>query len=465
MSHEKPNVLLIMTDQQRWDCVGANGNLVIRTPHLDALARDGVTFTNSFTNAAACVPSRACLMTGQYVHVHGVTATSGPLWVRPETPTLPGCFSADGYAAVGVGKMHFKPWDALSGFDRRVIVDGKYNMSQGGDEYRQALKSLGLSHKTIGHHTPGFGKAFKSMPTTELPPEYYIDAYIGRRGVETLEGLIKEGRPFFLTVSFCGPHDPYDPPPPYSTMYDRALMPMGRYREGELDCLPEAIRREVTDMGIEHLNLTTVPEARKREVAAHYYGNISLIDDWVGALLGTLKRRSLYDDTVILFTSDHGEYLGDHNLYYKAYFPCDSDCKVPLILKAPGVTGGVRNDSLVGNVDVMPTLLELAGVDAAPSWQGLSLVRTARDGTDAGRDCIVTYSECGPCCRVRTREWAYVFRDGDGYDQLYDLLDDPHELNNLAREPACASVADQLRRRLILWFSENPAPCDVTRGE
>ena len=112
MPPSSPNVLFIMTDQQRWDSVGANGNALIRTPHLDGIARDGVTFSNSFTNAIACVPSRACIMSGQYAHAHGVINTSGQqgVWLRPGTPTMPGCFAASGYAAVGVGKMHFKPW-------------------------------------------------------------------------------------------------------------------------------------------------------------------------------------------------------------------------------------------------------------------------------------------------------------------------------------------------------------------
>lgn len=426
----KPNVLFIMTDQQRWDCVGANRNPIIRTPNLDALAADGVNFSNSFTNAIACVPSRAGLMSGQYVHTHGVRDTGGTRWLHPETPTLPGCFSAQGYHTVGVGKMHFKPWYVLGGFDRRVICDGQYDPSQGEDEYRVVLREKGLLDKGIGHHTPHFGKEYKSIPTTELPPEYYMDNYIGRRGVQTLNKIAISHQPFFLAVSFVGPHDPYDPPPPYCQMYDHAQMPTGYAREGELDILPEHVLKGVTDMGKEHLNLTAVPEAKKREITAHYYGNITLIDDWVGKLMDTLKQRGLYDDTIIVFTSDHGEYLGDHNLYYKGYFPCDSDCKVPLILKAPGLPTGLC-DALTGNVDVMPTLLDCAGLATPDTVQGRSLLPVIRNEA-AGDEAIATYSERGPARRLRTREWAWVSRDGEGHEQLYYLPDDPHELNNLA---------------------------------
>lgn len=447
----QPNILFILTDQQRWDCVGANGNDVIRTPNLDALAHDGTNFSNSFVNAMACVPSRACIMSGQHVPVHGVRKTGAggekDQWLRPETPTLPGTFSANGYHSIGVGKMHFSPWYTLSGFDRRVIVESKYNVVKP-DEYRVVLRELGLADKTIGHHTPGFGAEYKSMPTTELPAEYHIDNYIGRRGVETLREVTAMNKPFLLAVSFCGPHDPYDPPPPYDTMYRHEDMPLGHWREGELDCLSNDELHRVKDMGMEHLDLTAVPEAKKREIAAHYYGNVSLIDHWVGQLVDELKSHGLYEETIIVFTSDHGEYLGDHNVYFKGYFPCDSDTRVPLILKAPAIDPGTTCEALTGNVNLMPTLLELADLPVPRSVQGRSLLPALR-GDDFGDEAVLTFSERGPAWRLRTREWAYVFREGEGIDQLYNLDDDPHELRNLASDPAWADVRYTMQRLLI----------------
>jgi len=458
MATNRSNVLLIMTDQQRWDAVGANGNDRIRTPHLDSLARDGVSFRHSYTCAMACVPSRACIMSGQYVHAHGVTSTNPDLqhWLRPETPTLPGCFTAAGYNTVGVGKMHFSPWNALSGFQRIACFDV---WPEREDEYSRVLRQAGLTDKTIGHHTPGFGKAFKSMPSLELPVEYHVDGYTGWRGVENLEKLLKKPEPFFLKVSFPGPHDPYDPPRPYDTMYDQAEMPIGPYCDGELDCLPPHVLRDAVDMGIEHLNLTTVPEAKKREVKAYYYSKISLIDDWIGKLLDTLKAHGEYENTVLLFTSDHGDYLGDHNLYYKAYFPCESDCRIPFILKAPGVPAGATPEELVGNVDIMPTLLDAAGLAIPPTCQGMSVLPLASGKVDRVHECIVTFSETGPAYRLRTPEWAYVFREGNGHDQLYHLPDDPDELDNLTMNPRYANMAEQLRRMLLAWFMAHPAPC------
>ena len=445
---DKPNVLFIMTDQQRWDCLGVNGNPLIRTPHLDGLAKDGVNFTHHFTNAVACVPSRACLLSGQHVSVHGADVTSGGKWLAPETPTLPGCFTDAGYRTVGIGKVHATPWDDPCGFERRVPVDGIYEE----EEHARMLKKKGLWGRHVGHHTPGFGKAYKSMPCP-LPLDDHVDGFIGKRGREALASLLERPEPFFLYVSFVGPHEPLDPPHPYDEMYDPAQMPTGHRREGELDVLPARVLREVTDMGIEHLDLTAVPEAKKREMAAHYYGKCTLIDDQVGRLLDLLWKSGRYDNTIVLFTTDHGEYLGDHNLYYKGYFPCDSDCRIPLIIKAPGLARGITSDRISGNIDVMPTLLELAGLPAPGTCQGIPLAgRDAVAGPHDG-DYAVTYSERGPAHRLRTHDWAYVHRSCGEHDQLYNVVEDPHELNNLADDAASGEQKHRLHRQLLHWLA------------
>jgi len=200
-------------------------------------------------------------------------------------------------------------------------------------------------------------------------------------------------------------------------------------------------------MGQEHMDLTAVPEAKQREIAAHYYGNIALIDDWVGKLIDELKANGLYEDTIIAFTSDHGDYLGDHDLYYRGYFPCDSDCKVPLVLKTPQTTDGTTCDALTGNVDVMPTLLDAAGLSTPDTVQGRSLLPIL-DGTREGDSGVVTYSETGPAWRLRTRDWAYVSRDGEAHNQLYCLPDDPHELNNLANDPSYKDKREEMHEQI-----------------
>lgn len=458
----KPNVIFIMTDQQRRDCLGVNGNAILKTPNLDSIADDGVNFTGSFTSAIACVPSRACIMSGQYPHVNGVQTTAGGNWLRPETPTLPGAFSAQGYRSVGVGKMHFSPWTNLSGFDERVIIESKYMEED--DEYRLYLKEKGIFHKRIGHHSPDFGKEYKCIPTTELSPDDHIDGYIGRKGVSKLNELLDAGKPFFINVSFCGPHDPFDPPAEYAKLYPPEKMQTGKFREGELDVLPPEMLRRITSMGKEKLDLTKIPEAKKREIISFYYANITFIDEWVGKIVDLLKARGEYENTVIAFTSDHGEYLTDHNILFKSYFPCDSDCAVPLFIKPHSSCGKWMNrcDRLVDNASIMPTLLDIAGLEIPASCQGKSLksLIIGSDDSPGYDDFVVTYAEGCPAWRVRTRTHAFVYRHEENSCQLYDLRNDPHELHNLIQlEPEkSASAAAEMRSLLLEWFSKNGSP-------
>ncbi|OGV50097.1 MAG: hypothetical protein A2X49_08795 [Lentisphaerae bacterium GWF2_52_8] len=462
MNSKKPNVLFLMTDQQRWDCLGCNGNEILKTPNLDSIANDGVNFTKSFTAAIACVPSRACIMSGQYSHVNGVQTTSGGNWLKPETPTLPGVFSLNGYHSAGVGKMHFSPWTNLSGFDERVIIESKYMEED--DEYRLYLKEKGAFHKRIGHHTQNFGKEYKSIPSTELHPDDHIDGYIGKKGVEKLAELLGKEKPFFLMLSFCGPHDPFDPPAEFAKLYSPGKMQMGPFRDGELDILPPECLRMITCMGKEKLDLTKIPDAKKREIIAHYYANITLIDEWVGKVINLLKESGEYDNTVIVFSSDHGEYLTDHNILFKGSFPCDSDCAVPFFVKPHNAAGKcpARCDRLVDNTSIMPTLLDLAGLKVPESCQGKSLKSAilGKEPEQEEEDFIVTYSEAGPAWRLRTRTHAFVYRHEKSRSQLYRLDKDPHELQNLIQfEPEkSAPLAARMREMLLEWFAKNGTP-------
>lgn len=439
----RPNILFITTDQQRWDCVGANGNSLLRTPNLDRLAARGVSFSQSFCAATACMPSRACLMTGTMPQVHGVTDTSGRHWLPPEMPTLPGLLSQNGYTTMAVGKMHFMLWDAMCGFDRRVIIESKYATCQ--DEYRNYLAGKGVAGQTIGHHTPGFGKANKAIPCP-LPEEEHIDGFIGRRGVETVRELASGRKPFFLWLSFCGPHDPNDPPEPYASLYDPKAMPLPRRVPDELDRLPPAVRQKATAFGREKMDLWGIPDSEIQRIRALYYGNVTMIDVWIGRVLEALAQAGLEENTLVIFTSDHGDYMGDHDLLWKAWLPSDADMKVPLILRWLGHVKPGNCQMLVSGVDVPATLLSIAGIRAPDTCVGRDLVAMI-DGRVPARDHLVLFAEPDKW-RYRSAKWAYTRWPGQPFDTLYDLEDDPWELNNLCSSGQTPAMALELNDEL-----------------
>ncbi|MBI4026321.1 MAG: sulfatase-like hydrolase/transferase [Verrucomicrobia bacterium] len=447
-----PNILLITTDQQRWDAVGANDNPSILTPNLDRLAAEGVRFVHSYCAAAACQPSRACILTGVYPTIHGVMQSGAGRWVPSSLPTLPGLLSAHGYRTVGIGKMHFVPWDALCGFQRRVIIEGKY--AEEPDEYQAHIRDHDLQGRVIGHQTPGFGKANKAM-VSPLNPEDHIDGFVGQRSIEMLETLIAErrlaSRPFFAWVSFCGPHDPYDPPEPYASMYDPVKVPPPRRADGELDRVPPIVREETTAFGIEKLNLWGIPDAEIRRIRALYYGNVTLIDEWVGRVLKLLERQEVAENTLVIFTSDHGDYLGDHDLLWKAYLPCDADMKVPLLIRWPGQVPSGTCAEFSTNVDLMPTILSAAGAPVPRHCQGFNLLDPIKGARPPRREAFM-FAEPNKW-RYRDVRWAYTRWPEQRFDTLYDLAADPHELNNLCfgvKEPPLQ--ARLLRDKLETWL-------------
>lgn len=442
---KQPNILFITTDQQRWDCVHANGNDIIRTPAMDRLAAEGARFTHSYTSAAACVPSRATWITGQYPHTHGATDTSGRHFLPPGTPTLMSLLSAAGYHTVGVGKMHFFPWNELWGFDLRVTGEGYED-----DDYSRMLKEKGLFGQQVGHHTPGFGDACKAVPSP-LHEDDQLDGWVGKRGVDMLRERAQD--PFFLWVSFNGPHEPWDPPAPYDRLYRPEDMPPRRAAHDEFARIPPSIRPAAADMGIEHIDLTAIDDGFLARIKALYYGKISHIDRWVGVLLRVLDEKGLAENTLVVFTSDHGELLGDHRLFYKCYLPCEADMRVPLLIRWPQrFKSGICN-AFTGSVNLMPTLLDAAGVSIPSSCQGESLLPLLEGKQAGGPEYVVSYAEPGRY-RIRDRRYAYTRYPDQTMDTLYDLERDPWELDNLCcGARSVDGILAKMRATLVDWFA------------
>lgn len=437
-------MLLITTDQQRWDALGVHGHPVLQTPALDAIARTGIDYRNSFCAATACMPSRASLLTGVLPDRHGVKHTGADHWIDPNLPTLPSLLSRGGYRTVAVGKMHFVPWDAPCGFDRRIIIESKYANCP--DAYRRHIAKRGLQSRVVGHRTPGFATALKGMPST-LDEDDHIDAYIGRRGLETINALAADRQqPFFMWLSFCGPHDPYDPPQPYASMYTADAMPAPIRAPGELDRVPPIAKRNATCFGKDQLTLHGLSDAELRRLRALYCGNVTLIDKWIGHVIEALGAHQIDKNTLVIFTSDHGDCLGDHDLLWKGWLPCDADMRVPLLLRWPGYFEPGTSDDFATGIDVMPTILAATGVDGPSDGRGTNLLDVI-DGRQAARDRAIMFAEPDKW-HYRDARWAYTWWPNEPFDTLYDLRDDPHELNNLCFGRSLPSQASELRGRI-----------------
>lgn len=438
----QPNILVIHVDQHRADCLGTYGNVDIRTPHVDALAADGVRFDRSFCPYPVCTPSRYSLLSGQYVHEH--EGWSNHCTLRAEIDTFPKILRRAGYRTKAVGKMHFAPTYLDVGFDEMELAEqdgpGRWD-----DDYHRYLRDQGLvdrndledQRREYRKGAPReYWDTFGALPSN-LPEKHHSTTWIADRAMATLEGWDKGGH--LLMVGFVKPHHPFDPPKEWCNAYDPdslSILP------GWTDaCLPHDLER--SKGYFPHEDLT--PEALRR-VMAYYYATIEQIDHHVGRMVAVLKERGLYDDTVIVFTSDHGEYMGHHHMLLKSNFMYDPLTRVPLIIKYPRQQQkGTSSDALVSNVDVAPTLVKLTGCRPADSMHGNDLA-----DPDSGRD--IVFAESGKDeVMARTKRHKLILMPARKLRLFYDLEADPHELENRCEDPAYAGEVQRLTKALEGW--------------
>ena len=444
MNHrEKINILLIHADQHRADCLGTYGNPDIRTPHIDALAAAGVRYANSFCPYPVCTPSRYSLLCGRYVHEH--RGWTNHCTLAPEFPTFPRLLRDDGYATRAVGKMHFTPTYLDVGFDAMTLAEqdgpGRWD-----DDYHRELRTAGLAdvndledqlREYRRRARPEYWTSFGAMPSN-LPEPWHTTTWIGDRAVDAVKRW--EGGGNLLMVGFVKPHHPFDPPAPWDEMYDPELLTL---LPGWLEApLPRDIARHAG-----YFPHAEMDEAQLRRAMAYYYATISQIDHHVGRMVDLLKQRDLYDDTLIVYTSDHGDYMGFHHLLLKGNFMYDPVVKVPLILKFPGqARAGERSTALVNNLDVGPTLLAAAGCEVPQPMQGHDLAVSTE-----GRNMIFAENWGGAEYMVRTPTHKLLLCRDEDPSQFFDLARDPLELENRIADPAYAELIAELREALLTW--------------
>jgi arylsulfatase A-like enzyme len=433
------NLLFITNDQHRADCLGAAGNPVIRTPVMDAVARDGVLFESNFVQCPQCVPSRSAIHTGRYPHVNRTPLNQYRLPDNEET--LATILNRHGYATAAVGDEPFAPTNAAGGFQRLYSHDPEYN---------RFLAKAGWAAKAA-EHRERLKTGFQAHPAP-WPEELDETAYFAGRAIDFLKET--QHRPFFLHVNFRRPHHPFDPPAPFDRMYEGAAFPASHRREGEMKNKPPSHTKSLENTGGFDLRRMTPNDLDR--IKSYYYGMISLNDKHIGRMLDALSNLGLAERTVVVITADHGEMLGDHGLLFKARYMYDEVLRTPLIIRAPGkLPAGRRVSGMTEGIDIMPALLELLGIPPSVRVQGRSLLPLVH-GKASGREEI--HSEFPGTKVVRTAAWKLVHYLRAPYGELYNLREDPHELHNLYDDPAYARARAEMKSRLADWLIESEDP-------
>jgi arylsulfatase len=431
-----PNLIFLLPDQLRHDFLGCYGAPFVSTPHIDSLAGTGVLYRNAYSAHPVCVPARASLMVGMHALCTGVLDNGQALRPDLETcgiQTWPQMLNARGYYTAAIGKMHFYPWDVRLGFQYRSIAEDKRWLHIR-DDYYHFLHARGL-RRYHGNEHEGYYEN-RGAIINRLPWECSVDHFVGMEAVRFIREHGNEG-PFAMMVGFPGPHCPYDPNPEFLEGLDPAAMPEPVPDAGDTPIIRQHnIRGNLGAWnGVDYTVFT--PE-HKRKIRLHYAASVRQIDYEVGQIFEAVRQMGLVDDTVIVFASDHGDYLGDQNLIGKGQF-YEASTHVPLIVSDPRQRARAICDELVALTDVTPTLLGLGGceisahMDAVP-LPGLGLSRSPHEyliGALAGG------------WMVYDGEWK-LSKYSTGEVTLFHMRQDPLEQHNLIRDLGARDVYDRL---------------------
>ncbi|MEA3335038.1 MAG: sulfatase-like hydrolase/transferase [Chloroflexota bacterium] len=448
MSQDQPNILLITTDQQRFDTVGERAPGFMRTPHFDMLAREGITFSRAYADCPICVPSRVSIMTGKTIFNHGMTYFGDTATVIDRNTSLPGSFRQLGYQTAAVGKMHFGPPERVRhGFDEMILPADYYLwMTRSGIPYQPMRHGLGQN------------ELYPGMAT--VPENLTLTAWTAEQCVEYIRARRDPSIPFFLWCSFTKPHPPLDPPEPYYSMYRNSPIPepvFGDWSDDE-HC-PEVLKRFRQQWSND-----LIPPEIIREARAAYYGLITQIDYNMGRVFAALQDMKLLKHTLILYTSDHGEMLGDHHCGGKMYFH-EGSAHVPFVLRLPkrweNREHGTICDTPVTMADILPTLVTAAGGEPPDDVDGVDVLSLARnDASSSERHLIATgriYPDGDPeYLAITDGRWKYIWYPEGGTEQLFDLDTDPCELTELAGLAAHRAKSDELKQILTRRLEHRP---------
>lgn len=483
-----PNIVLITSDQHRGDCFGFEGRRV-KTPHLDRLAREGTRFSACITPNLVCQPARASMLTGLLPLTHGVRDNGIDLPGQAGERGFAGSLSQAGYRTGLIGKAHFSSHQTFAKTGRPECQSSQADFGPGWNGPYMGFEHVELmveghnywlpGHPPQGlHHSrwyygDGLGEERNRLYCTDLgpatgapqtfysglPPAWHNSTWVGDRSIEYLREHRRE--PFFLWASFADPHHPFDCPEPWSRLHDPADVDLPAHRGTDFERRPwwhrasmesvPAGSEEVRKLRQGFSRMPTLPDGPLRHVIANYYGMIALIDHQVGRIRDALRQYGLEDNTLIVFTSDHGDWLGDHGLMLKGPMPYEGVLRVGLVCAGPGISAGRVVADPVSTLDLAATFTDYGRAAALGPVHGRSL-RPMLEGAGATRDFAysewdVAASRCGVELKLRTartRDWKLTLELNSGAGELYCLRDDPQEMENLFDSAGHAAARKEL---------------------
>jgi len=453
MSEKQPNILFIMADQLATSALPIYGNSVVKTPHLSSLAEEGVVFDSAYCNSPLCAPSRYVLMTGQLPSKIGAYDNAADL--SADIPTFAHYLRAKNYKTALSGKMHFCGPDQLHGFEERLTTD-IYPADYGWFPNWDDLKT----RPTWYHNMSSVTQAGPCIRSNQLDfddevvfhAQRYLYDYVRR----------DQDRPFCLTVSMTHPHDPYAIPQEYWDRYSDDDIELPKINIKKEDQDPHSARlQDVYAYYDQDISEQEIKNARRA-----YYGAISYVDDKIGLLLKALKETGLDDNTIIVFSGDHGDMLGERNLWYKMSF-FEGSARVPMIVHAPKRFSAKRVKESVSTMDLLPTFLEMATNSQHHTYampiQGKSLMPHIEGRKNGHDEVIGEYFGEGaiaPLLMIRRAQYKYIYCHIDP-EQLFDLENDPDELNNLAADPNYADLLGTFNKEALERWDSNAMTQDV----
>ncbi|MFI3172856.1 MAG: sulfatase-like hydrolase/transferase [Eubacteriales bacterium] len=434
----RKNILFILPDQLRADFCGCNGADFIKTPHIDKLAEEGVRYSQAISPSPACVPARASMLTGRSPMENRVIDNTK--WLRPDhdemgIQTWASQLAEKGYHTAAIGKMHFYPWDISEGFQHRVIAEDKRHIEIQ-DDYTMYLKKHGLDRQH-GSECEGYYENLGAV-ISNIPEQHQIDRYVCDETLSYLDCINSE-QPFAMMVGFPGPHCPYDPAPEVMARMEEVEMPKACPITEDSDKLRA---RNISDnlCSWNGVDITNFTPDKVQKVRLHYAANVQAIDGYVGEIISKLKEMNIYENTIIIFSSDHGDYLGDFGMSGKGHY-YESSVRVPLIIRYPGQEPMIFNHS-VSLTDLYNTILQFGDIEVEDTMDSTTL---APFGKHEKREALWGSNELGWMLRDDKYQYSVYY---NGVRELYDIVNDTQQQTNLLRDDNYSEIAEEMRTEL-----------------